>query len=185
MSEMIDQRKHDLNEIAIVIDSWDDVFSDFDPRPLSQRTLSEDFIEEMKRRYRETRTGEFSITIYLPDGLRNANSEKMVRQRLKKHFHHQALLEQKYLTQARLRGALYMVMGVCSLGVLTLLIYSKTLSELHTDLIGIILMPIGWFGIWEGFSKLVDISPTAMFRKGLSEKFARARFTFKSLGGEK
>ena len=57
-----EQRLRDLKEIGIVIDSWDDVFSDFDPRPLSERTVSGDFVDELKKRYKETRRGRFSGT---------------------------------------------------------------------------------------------------------------------------
>ena len=82
----VEQRIKDLKEIAVVIDSWDDIFSDFDPRPLNERTVSGDFIEELKKRYRETRLGDFVIKICAPVNLKNTESERMVTQRLKKHF---------------------------------------------------------------------------------------------------
>lgn len=82
----IEQRKRGLKEIAIVINTWDDVFSDFDPRPLNQRIVSGDFVEELKRRYRETTRGSFTIAIYASFELEDVESEKMVAQRLKKHF---------------------------------------------------------------------------------------------------
>jgi len=56
-SKKFQQRVKDLKEIAIVIDTWDDVFSDFDPSPLNERTVSGDFVEELKKRYRETQRG--------------------------------------------------------------------------------------------------------------------------------
>ena len=57
------QRIEDLKEIAVVIDTWDDIFSDFDPRPLNERTVSGDFIEELRKRYRETPRGDLVISI--------------------------------------------------------------------------------------------------------------------------
>jgi len=84
-AKKIEQRVRGLKEIAIVIDTWDDVFSGFDPRPLNQRTVSGDFVDELKKRYQENCKGDFTITIYAPQFLRNLESEKMVSQRLKKH----------------------------------------------------------------------------------------------------
>ncbi len=73
-----EQRIKDIKEISIAIDTWDDIFSDFDPRPLNIRALSEDFIAELKKRYRETRKGDFLVTIYAPISLKDAESEKAV-----------------------------------------------------------------------------------------------------------
>jgi len=53
-AKKIEQRVRDLKEIAIVIDIWDDVFSDFDLRPLNQRTVSGDFVDELKNVIRKT-----------------------------------------------------------------------------------------------------------------------------------
>jgi hypothetical protein len=45
------------NEIKLMLDTYDDIFSDFDPRPFSQRTLSEDFLEEARKASREKEMG--------------------------------------------------------------------------------------------------------------------------------
>jgi hypothetical protein len=37
-----EQRIKDLKEISIAIDTWDDIYSDFDPRPYNERDLSEE-----------------------------------------------------------------------------------------------------------------------------------------------
>ena len=47
------------------------------------------------------------------------------------------------------------------------------------EIIGIILMPLGWFGIWEGLSKIVDSSPAFAREDQLFEKFAKASYRFK------
>lgn len=46
-----------LNSIQIALDHYDDIFSDFDPSPFSQRMLSDDFLKEMQKRYIETKKG--------------------------------------------------------------------------------------------------------------------------------
>ena len=80
------QHIRDIKEISVAIDRWDDIFSDFDPSPMERRTLSEDFIFELKKRHRETKYGKFIITIYAPPSLENAETEQVVIKRLKQHF---------------------------------------------------------------------------------------------------
>ena len=108
-----DQRIQDIKEVSLAIDDWDDIFSDFDPRPLSDRTLSEDFIAELKKRYRETRTGTFQINMFAPQALKNEKSEKMVTQRLKKYFKHRLLSRQKERGRIRMRGIIFVSLGIC------------------------------------------------------------------------
>ncbi|MDD5005418.1 MAG: hypothetical protein PHS93_02815 [Candidatus Omnitrophica bacterium] len=174
-----EQRANALREIGVVIDTWDDIFSDFDPRPLSERTVSGDFLEELKKRYKETGTGDFIITIHAPVSLKNEESEKMVTNRLKKHFRQKFLQKQKVLTFIRMRGLMFVLIGICSLSFLTLATYYKFLSELAIQIAGIFLMPLGWFGFWEGLSKLVDTSPVVIQDEKLFEKLSKATYHFK------
>ena len=179
------QRIKDIKEISIAIDTWDDIFSDFDPRPLSIRALSEDFIAELKKRYRETRKGAFLVTIYAPVSLKNAESEKAVTQRLKKHFKHRAMQRQKELNRIRRRGFIFVIMGVCFLGFLTIITYFQLYRELTIEILGIIFMPLGWFGIWEGFSKIIDTSPMFIQEEILFNKLSKANYQFKYIEEDK
>ena len=166
-------------EIGIVIDTWDDIFSDFDPRPLNERTVSGDFVDELKKRHRETRRGDFLIMIYAPFNLKDEESEQMVTQRLKKHFLHRFLQKKKDRNRIRLRGFVFILIGIGSLTFLTLATYFKFLSPLAIQLAGIVLMPLGWFGFWEGLSKLVDTSPVFIRDELLFRKLSKAAYRFK------
>ena len=153
-----DLRIKKIKQISIAIDTWDDVFSDFDPRPIKDRMLSEDFIVELKKRYRETKKGDFVIEILAPVDLCNPNTERSVIQRLKRDFKHRSLQKRKELSKLRRRGTVFVLFGIFFLTALTLLTYYKVVSKLAIEILGIIFMPLGWFGIWEGFSKIVDPS---------------------------
>lgn len=174
----LEQRTKDLKEIGVVIDTWDDIFSDFDPRPLAERIVSEDFIDELKKRYKETRAGSFIITIHAPFVLRSEESERMVTHRLKKHFRQKFLQKSKVIARIRIRGLVFVIIGICSLSFLTLATYFKFLSELAVQITGIILMPLGWFGFWEGLSKLVDTSPAVIQDEKLFERLSKATYRF-------
>ncbi|MFH1045899.1 MAG: hypothetical protein V1727_02930 [Candidatus Omnitrophota bacterium] len=172
------QRIRDLKEIAIVIDTWDDIFSDFDPRPLIERTISGDFVEELKKRYLETRSGDFVVMIYAPISLKDEESERMVAEHLKRHFRHLLLQKKKALVRARVRGAMFVGVGVASLSFLALATYYKFLSPLTIQIAEIILMPLGWFGFWEGLSKLIDTSPAHIQEETFFDKLSKTRYQF-------
>lgn len=174
-----EQRAQDLREIAVVIDTWDDIFSDFDPRPLSDRILSGDFVDELKKRYKESKGGNLAITIYAPVTLKNSESERMVTNRLRKNFRYKFLQKKKVIRLIRMRGIIFVIIGICSLGFLTLATYYKFLNELKLQIISIILMPLGWFGIWEGLSKLIDTSPVVIQDEKLFQKLSKAAYHFK------
>jgi hypothetical protein len=167
-----------LREIAIVIDTWDDIFSDFDPRPLNERMISTDFIDELKKRYKENRKGDYVISIYAPVSLKDELAEKMVTKRLKQHFRQRFLHKKKKLKFIRVRGVVFFLIGIGALSFLTLVTYFKFFHELTVQILGIILMPLGWFGIWEGLSQLVDPSPVAIQDEKLFEKLSAARYKF-------
>ena len=65
----------------------------------------------------------------------------------------------------------------CS-GFLTLATYFRFFSDLAIELLGIILMPLGWFGVWEGFSKIVDTSPIFIQEEILFNKLSKGQFKF-------
>jgi len=180
-----EQRIKDLKEISIVIDTWDDLFLDFDPRPFSERALSEDFILELKKRYRETPKGQFTVTIYIPPSFNNDSQEKIITQRLKKHFKLRFLQVQKELNKIRIKGIISVIFGIVSLGFLTFITYFHIFSQLTIELLSIVLMPLGWFGVWEGFSKIVDASPKFVEEEKLSNKLSKAIYNFKYIQEEK
>ncbi|MFH0732970.1 MAG: hypothetical protein V2A72_08680 [Candidatus Omnitrophota bacterium] len=169
----------DINEISVAIDRWDDIFSDFDPSPIEHRTLSEDFIYELKKRHRESKSGRFIITIYAPKSLHDEATEKMVINRLKQYFHFRALQEKKQLRGVRITGFVFVACGISSLALLTILTYSKKFTDLTIELIGIVFMPLGWFGLWEGFSRIVDSSPLLRQDENLFIRLSKASYQFK------
>ena len=173
-----EQRIKDLREIGIVIDSWDDIFDDFDPRPLNERTISGDFIYELKRRYKETPKGGFTVTIHVPLSLKDQKAEKKVTNRIKKHFHHKFLQRKKEIVRTRIRGGIFVCIGISSLSFLTLATYFKFLSQIAIEIASIVLMPLGWFGFWEGLSKLIDTSPRFIQEERLFEKLSKTTYRF-------
>ena len=171
-----------LKHISIVIDTWDDIFSDFDPSPLNERTLSEDFLIELQKRYKTNKKGQFEITILAPKTLQKDDAGKKVVGRLKKHF--RTLTKQRIddINKSKLKGGYFIIFGIIFLAIITILNYFKMYSDILVETIGIIFIPIGWFGIWEGFGKIVDPSPILMSEEKFYKKMADATYQFQFVG---
>jgi hypothetical protein len=155
--DKVKQRLDDINAISIAIDTYDDIFSDFDPRDISQRDLSEDFIIELTHRHRQTQKGKFDVVLVGPKTIEDPQLEKKIVSRLNKYFHQKYLRYIKSINEIRTRGLMYVAFGMFMLFGLTYLTYFMKLDKMTLELIGIVFIPLGWFGIWEGFSKIVDI----------------------------
>ena len=168
----------DLKEISIILDVWDDIFSDFDPRPLDERELSEDFINELKKRYRETAKGELLISFFAPQSLKNEQSEKMVIHRLRRYFRERAAQKRREILRLRTRGAVFVLCGIAFLSAITVSAHYAVVSEFALQLLEIVFVPLGWFGIWEGFSQIVNVSPAFSQGTTLYRKLAEAQYHF-------
>lgn len=178
----VKQRLEDINAISIAIDTYDDIFSDFDPRDLTQRDLSEDFIIELTRRHRADIKGKYDVVLVAPKSIEDPAAEKKIISRLNRYFHQKHARYMKSINDLRLRGSVYIALGMALLTTLALLTYYKKFDVLTLEIIGIMFMPLGWFGIWEGFSKIVDIpfklgSDTQVYRK-----LSRAAYKFEYIG---
>ncbi len=92
---------------------------------------------------------------------------------------------QKELGRIRRRGIIFVIMGICSLGFLTIITYFQLFRELTIEILGIIFMPLGWFGIWEGFSKIIDTSPMVIQEEILFNKLSKANYQFKHIDEDK
>ena len=73
------------SEISLILDSYDDIFSDFDPRHFSERALSDDFLIEAKKAARD-KAGVYELRFLVPKQQRNFEHEHLIRMRLKEHF---------------------------------------------------------------------------------------------------
>lgn len=67
-----------MGELTLWLDSYDDIYSDFDSRHYLKRRISEDFLYELRTemKYKEQHPGD--IALLLPKEKREENAEKIV-----------------------------------------------------------------------------------------------------------
>jgi hypothetical protein len=176
----------DFQEITVAIDALDDIFSDFDPRPLAQRALSEDFLKEIQKFYRESAVGGLTVVFLGPLNIKKQFEqnmhEKAIINHLRQEFKRRANRNRTAINQIRGRGLVYLAFGTALLLTLTLLGYFQFLNKLSIEIIGVLFMPLGWFGVWDGFSKQVDLPFRLKEDLVMYENLAKAQYSFKFLG---
>lgn len=176
----------DFKEITVAIDSLDDIFSDFDPRPMQQRALSEDFLKEIQKFYREAGPGKIIVNFLAPITLKEMIEKNQLGKAVLTHITHdfkrRAQGNKKIMGRIWRTGIIFILFGMSILLSLLFLGYRGILNKLSLEILGVVFMPLGWFGIWEGFSKLVDTPMKLKDETEMYEKLAKAQYNFKYLG---
>ncbi len=166
-------------EICIWIDKYDDVFSEFDSRPFSDRALSDDFLREVRKMTSEKSKGEIRLKFHVMDDQRNPESESIILNNLNKHFRH--IADELKVEQRETLKRGYLFMGFGSLLILGIF-FLTTISETAKYLDGIILLlePVGWFTTWTGLDYVFQISRKEKSSIDFNSKMAQAKIAFSS-----
>jgi len=169
-----------LREIAIILDVYDDIFSDFDPRPYSQREMSEDFLKEIQRRYMANKKGRFEIRFSIPSQERDLKAELLIKKRLREQFTFMVKRETENINKTKRRGYLYIVIGAMVLLADTYFFFMFHEESVLYQVLSVMLIPAGWYGMFTGIGKVVDEPFESVEKKALYEKFEKANYVFLS-----
>ncbi|MCY7410782.1 MAG: hypothetical protein LH473_10945 [Chitinophagales bacterium] len=143
-----------LAEISILLDSYDSIFSDFDPNPYSERTLSDDFIIQSKKISRNKSGKRISLRLLLPADKRNEEKEKVIIKRLHSYFksvHQEFTFEVGKINR---RGIFLTVTGIILMMAASYISFINTQKFLIHFLL-VLFEPAGWFLLWAGLDHLV------------------------------
>ena len=167
-----------FREITITLDTYDDIFSDFDPRPYYERELSEDFIKEIHRRYMEDKRGRFEVHFTIPFSERDAKEEALIKKRLREHFAIQMARETESIKSTKARGYVYLLAGAAVLlsDAFALVVLNE--SSVFYRILSVLVVPAGWYGMWTGMGKVIDDPFASIERRALYEKFEKANYIF-------
>lgn len=173
------QKLLQLSEISLWLDTYDDIFSDFDPRPYSQRALSDDFLYEAKKASRDKSIGTIELQFLLPLSKRSPSHEFVIRRRLHDHFKRHALLLEKDASTITHRGVLFILLGVFVMFIASLILFEQRESFFLSFLI-VVMEPAGWFLFWEGLHLIVFESKKLHPDLDFYKKMARCEIHFLS-----
>ncbi|MFN8333627.1 MAG: hypothetical protein U0U09_00780 [Cyclobacteriaceae bacterium] len=143
--------------IVLWIDGYNDIFSDFDPRPYAARTVSDDFIAQVKKASHEFphRPGTFKLLV--PEKARSAEDESVIRERLRSFFDQTFSRLSASIAVTRKKGII-----LASAGFIVLLgaSYLKDMQSAKFAITFLVTLfePAGWFLLWAGFDHFTTIS---------------------------
>ena len=168
-----------LKMLNIALDCYEDIFSDFDPAPISQRILSDDFLKELRKRHIENKKGEFLVRFCLPKELRSLKTEALVRKRIKEFFAYGEKGVLSQISSIRNRGIVFFMVGFLIILASALILYMDLpVDKRIIEVISIMLSPLGWFGMWEGTGMMVMSRSKYEDELWLCRKFINATYSF-------
>ncbi|MDD5133127.1 MAG: hypothetical protein PHD81_02630 [Candidatus Nanoarchaeia archaeon] len=138
--------------ISLVLDSYGDLFSGFDPRAYSERSLSTDFLTECKRASIDKPEEGLELRLLIPKQKRSLEHEAKIRRRLKEHFDHHFKEKENEIKEVKKEGIIWFIAGIILMLISVTFLHSSGPSFLE-KLMFIIFEPAGWFFVWEGLSK--------------------------------
>ena len=141
-------------KISLWIDSYDELFSDFDPRTYSKREISADFLSEAKRFARDQIDG-VDLVILVPSKVRDKNIEGIIKKRLKQSFLKQYTLLVEKKKKILLQGVTFILLGVFFMVLTTFILFTYSVKDFLIYFLGVIGEPAGWFLFWEGLNLII------------------------------
>jgi len=166
------------SEVSLVIKSYEDIFSSFDPRSYAERAISVDFIAEAKRAVRDTDGTQLELSILLPASQRKTDKELIIKKRLREHFRKHADIHEKERKGIFSQGLYFILSGIIFMFVASYLLLNYTGRNLWGEFLIVLLEPGGWFLLWEGMDLIVfkskEIKPDLEFYR----KMVKADITF-------
>ena len=184
MEEDEKQKLLKISEIAVHLDAYDDIFSDFDPRPYSVRALSDDFLAEMQKACKVKPSGNLEIKFIIPKKMENGEHESLIKRRLKEFFKKHHELKHKEIKKAQRKAVKFIVAGaiISMVGTYIALLDSATQSSkiwnFLIKLLLVLLEPAGWFFIWDGLSRFVSIREDSKDELDFYEKMLNSEYHF-------
>ena len=137
--------------ISLILNSYEDIFSSFDPRDYSEKALSDDFLIECNHAALEKDEG-IELILSMPKMKRNFNDELKIKKRLKEHFKKHFAQKQKERKSIKKDGIVWIIIG-------TILLFTETFIRTYSpnfilNMISLIMEPASWFSFWEGSAKI-------------------------------
>lgn len=168
---------NNAQKMSLWIDGYDDLFSDFDPRPFSERNISDDFLHEVKKVAAETNFRIEELRLLIPHGKRNPETEAIITGRL-----HQFLVKNRHYFVSRkkkgqIKGALFALAGIILMASATIVSAMKA-AGLFMHILFVIFEPAGWFFVWAGLENLIQIPWKEKAELDFYSKMIKTKITF-------
>lgn len=159
LGKVLEEKERELlakSEVSLILNSYDDIYSGFDPRPFSSRALSVDFLDEAKRATRDIGLEKFELRFLISAAKKNLEKEAMIKKRLKEHFKKHASWHERDHWKIIKQGIYFIIFGLIFMFVAAyILFYYYNQVNFLKEFLVVLLEPGGWFLFWEGLDLLI------------------------------
>lgn len=166
-------------QVSIRLDSYDDIFSGFDPRPYSERILSDDFIAELKKISREDEFGIEELQLLMHEKNRKQETEPTIIKRVHTYFRKGNYYLSKRIKNIRKQATLIAIAGM------VLILSASYISGIHSGkfyikILFVLFEPAGWFFVWTGMDDLFFAARKRKEEINFFSKMAKTKVVFTS-----
>jgi hypothetical protein len=169
-----------IASLSIWLDTYDDIFSDFDSRPITERALSDDFIHEARKMIKEKPDGQVELKLLLPEESRDSETESEVIKSIHRQFNHFASAIKLEMKSTRKKGYLMCITGFV-LMISTAYIGTFINKMFYISALQVILEPAGWFLTWTGFDQIFANLRKRSPEVDFNEKMAHSEIIFRAI----
>lgn len=167
-------------EINILLSSYSDIFSHFDPSAYNERTLSHDFITQAKNIFKNKKGTNVLFTLLLIANRRNEEEEKVIIERLYSYFKTTHLQLVAHARKIRKRGILLALVGTITMIVASYMSFIKP-EKYPAHLVIVLFEPAGWFLLWMGLDHLVTTSKETKEELNFYSKMIKSEILFSNI----
>ena len=167
-----------LSEISLQLDTYDDIFSDFDARPYSNRALSDDFLIESKKASKDKPSGGIELKFLMPTRERNSQNEILIKKRLHEHFTKHYIILKEEVINLKKKGIIMALAGVFMIFIATYLFSIN--QSWPIKFLEVLLEPAGWFTAWTGLEDIYYTGRELKRNLDFYEKMSKAEINFLS-----
>lgn len=168
-------------DISIWLDKYEDLFSQYDSSELKARTLSDNFLEEMRKMVRKVPASGIELKFNLMQSAPDAQNEALIGDNIHDYFTCHAKAAQQEKADIIRSGMVRIVAGFALITCL-LMVRNKWSAVLALHGLEMMLDPLGWFLIWTGLEMVFVQAKKEQPAIDFNLKMATAKLTFITFG---
>jgi hypothetical protein len=165
------------SRVGLAIEGYDDLFSDFDPRPYHERELSEDFLTELRRFFYHKSPESLDIVLLIPASRRRARDEKLIKKRLHIYFQKKFRSTQDGLKNVMLWNALRVVLAM-SIMIVTGILAVHAGQIIWRNILKVMLEPASWWLFWTSIDNLMEARKKVRDELRYFQRLAECKIVF-------
>lgn len=168
----------EVSEVSMLLKGYNYIFSDFDPRGMHERSISDDFLQEARKAVVDRGGGEFELNFMIPHNVRSQTAENVIKKRLHEYFHQRANQLFGERRKKVRRGLFFAVTGLVLMFIATWLLFLFKEQLFIFSFLVVLLEPAGWFFFWEGLDDVVFEADPNREERNFYQKMTRAKISF-------